>query len=144
MTPRAKQSLQKIERDIEIELARDRHNQVMIDAMKCPEANPVSVSTEEILEILALYDEANRKANRLDGEGIKDESHETYLVCLMEKYKISYRKFAQIVPTSVDALLAQIAFEHEMRKSDTSFLLDDEAPPAFDIAAASLMAKRAA
>lgn len=144
MTPRAKQLLQKIERDIEIELARDRRNRVMIDAMKCAEANPVSVSTEEILEIWALYDEANRKADRLDDEGITDESHDAYLVSLMEKYKISYRKFAQIVPTSVEALLAQFAFEHEMRKSDASFLIAEEAPPAFDIAAASLMAKRAA
>ena len=140
MTPRAKQLLQKIERDIE----RERGNQAIIDAMKCAEANPIYVSIEECLEILSLYDEADRKANRLDDEGIKDESHAAYLASFMDKIQVSYKKFAQIVPTTVGALLAQIAFEHEMRKSDILFLLNEETPPAFDIAAASLMAKRAA
>ena len=137
MTPRVKELLAKIERDLE----RDRRNQLGIDRMKRAEAGPIYAGIEECLEILGLFDQACLKADRLDEEGKADEAHDAYMVSLVGAIQLSYRKFAQIVPTTVAALLAQIIFEHEMRKSNTSSMLDEEAPPAFDIAAARLAAK---
>jgi hypothetical protein len=144
MTPQAKKLLEKIERDIAIELPRDRRNQAMIDAMKCVETGPAYVASEECREIIELFDQACLKADRLDEEGKTDEAHDAYMESLVGAIQFSYRKFAQIVPTTMGDLLTQITFEREMRKSNTSSMLDEEAPPAFDIAAVSLMAKRAA
>lgn len=144
MTPRAKKLLKMIERDIAIELPRDRRNQTMIDAMKCVEAGPAYVASEECREIIGLFDQTCLKADRLDVEGRADEAHAAHMAALVGAIQFSYRKFAQIVPATVGDLLVQIMFEDEIRECNISSMLDEEQPPAFEIAVASLMVKRAA
>jgi hypothetical protein len=143
MTPRAQALLAKIERSIATDVARDRRNQMVIDAMTRVEAGPAYAASENCREILGVFDQACLKANRLDEEGEADEAHDALMAALVGAIQFAYRKFAQIAPTTLADLLVQIMFEHEIRESNVSSMLDEEPPPAFHIAAAALSSNRA-
>jgi hypothetical protein len=120
MTPRAKELLAKIKRD----LARDRRNQMTIDRMKRASHNPFNPMTEPdptdagIETCLAAEPPFVRHDDKLDRLNL--DFDDTWNI-LADALRDSFERFAEIVPTTLVGMAKKIAFADEMRKRHSEF-----------------------
>jgi hypothetical protein len=103
------------------------------------DSDPIYAAIEVCRKALRSFEWNCDKADRLD------QASDAHADSLAEALQVSYRKFAETVPTTIAGLFAQIQFEHEMRQSFvSSMFVEVEIVPTLAIAAARLATKPAA
>jgi hypothetical protein len=111
-----------------------------------PIAADAAVESDPIYAAIEACRRAERslKWNYDKAYRLEQDDFNAHTDSLEEALRVSYRKFAETVPTTTAGLLAQILFEREMRASASSMFDEVEIFPTLAIAAARLAAKPAA
>ena len=85
-----------------------------------PAAADAAADSDPIYAAIEVCRKALGRLNGIPIKGSADQASDAHADSLAEALQVSYRKFAETVPTTIAGLFAQIQFEHEMRQSFVS------------------------